>query len=96
MILFLVPCFYLTTKLSAEKESKSREGMKMMGLKDGTYYVSWILLYSLITLITSIIVTVMSLGVFKNVSSLLFFFFCLLYGFTFFGASFICVSILPT
>lgn len=32
MIQYLIPFYYLTSKISQEKESKSREGMKMMGL----------------------------------------------------------------
>jgi len=50
LFIFLIPYFYLTTKIAAEKESKSREGMKMMGLNDSTYYLSWFILYFLITI----------------------------------------------
>jgi len=32
MIMYLIPFYYLTSKIAQEKESKSREGMKMMGL----------------------------------------------------------------
>lgn len=34
MFTFLLPLFYMISKLGEEKESKSREGMKMMGLND--------------------------------------------------------------
>ena len=57
LIIFLIPIFYITGKLAEEKESKAREGMKMMGLKDATYYFSWIVLYTLIIFVTSIIIT---------------------------------------
>jgi hypothetical protein len=29
----------MVTRISEEKESKAREGMKMMGLTDSTYYL---------------------------------------------------------
>jgi len=37
MFTFLIPLYYLVTKLAEEKELKSREGMKMMGTKDFPY-----------------------------------------------------------
>lgn len=49
--------FYVTTKLAEEKESKAREGMKMMGLKDGSYYLSWILFNTAVVFFMSFIVT---------------------------------------
>ncbi len=41
MNIFLLPLYYLVTKLTEEKESKAREGMKMMGLTDDVYYFAW-------------------------------------------------------
>jgi hypothetical protein len=38
----------MVTRLAEEKESKAREGMKMMGLKDSTYYLGWFILNALI------------------------------------------------
>jgi hypothetical protein len=32
MIIYWIPLYYITQKLASEKESKAREGMKMMGL----------------------------------------------------------------
>ena len=34
MCIYLLPLYYMVTKLAEERESKAREGMKMMGLKD--------------------------------------------------------------
>lgn len=66
MIIYLIPFYYLTSKIAAEKESKAREGMKMMGLTDSTYYLSWLILYSCIATFTSIIITILcAIGVFK-------------------------------
>jgi hypothetical protein len=41
MCVFLLPLYYLVTRLAEEKESKAREGLKMMGLRDAVYYQSW-------------------------------------------------------
>lgn len=59
MIIFMIPFFYLTQKMANEKESKAKEGMKMMGLTDSTYYISWFITYLIISFETCIIVTFM-------------------------------------
>lgn len=65
MIIFKIPYFYITSKIASEKESKAKEGMKMMGLRDSTYYLSWFILYMSISIITSLIVTAISMkGIF--------------------------------
>jgi len=57
MCVFLLPLYYMVTRLSEEKESKAREGMKMMGLRDNSYYFAWaILLGFLITLMSVLLV----------------------------------------
>jgi len=66
MIIFIAPYFYVVSKMASEKESKAKEGMKMMGLNDFTYYVAWFILYLTICVVVSIIVTIMTyVGVFK-------------------------------
>jgi hypothetical protein len=35
--------------MANEKESKAKEGMKMMGLTDSTYYISWFITYFMIS-----------------------------------------------
>jgi hypothetical protein len=97
MIIYLIPFYYLTSKISAEKESKAREGMKMMGLTDDTYYLSWFIIFFIIAFTTSLIITIMcAIGVFKNVDMVLFFFFCMTYSLTLYGWAFCIVSFLPT
>lgn len=64
MIIELIPFYYLTSKIASEKESKAREGMKMMGLNDTTYHLSWFIFYGTIQLGTAIIMTLASLGIF--------------------------------
>jgi hypothetical protein len=53
MCVYLLPLYYMVSRLSEEKESKAREGMKMMGLRDHSYYVAWaIFLGFLVTLMS--------------------------------------------
>jgi hypothetical protein len=56
MCVFLLPLYYLVTRLSEEKESKAREGMKMMGLSDETYYKSWFAFNGCLTIGTSLLI----------------------------------------
>ena len=92
-----MPAFYCTTKLAQEKESKAREGMKMMGLNDATYYFSWVILNTLIVFVTSLVVTIVeAFVVLKKCDFFIMFLFNLFYGLTFFGSVMLCVAILPT
>jgi ATP-binding cassette subfamily A (ABC1) protein 3 len=97
MFIYLIPFYYLTSRIAAEKESKAREGMKMMGLEDGTYFISWLVLFFCISFIASGFVTLISMTViFKNVNVFMFFGFCMLYSLTLYGWSFCIVAFLST
>jgi uncharacterized membrane protein YadS len=97
MFTFLIPLYYLVSKLAEEKESKSREGMKMMGLKDSSYFLSWYVFYFIIVAIMSTIITIaVSFNVFPNSSKILIWLLAFLYGMTLFGFSLVVVAILPT
>lgn len=97
MIVMLIPFFYLVGKIASEKESKAREGMKMMGLEDGSYYISWFIVFSTIVGGMSLIVTVvLAIGALENVNMVIFFIFVFLYSMTLYGIAFFIVAILPT
>ena len=49
----------MTYALLYEKEKKLREGMKMMGLQNTSFYMSWIITYLIIYTIISIIATIL-------------------------------------
>jgi ATP-binding cassette subfamily A (ABC1) protein 3 len=58
----------MTHGLLLEKQNKIKEGMKIMGMNDTSFYLSWIIEYEIIYLIISLIVTgVLKASVFKNV-----------------------------
>lgn len=46
----------MTYGLLIEKEKKIREGMKVMGMSDASFYVSWIIYYLIIYTLASILV----------------------------------------
>jgi hypothetical protein len=97
MIIYLIPFYYLTSKIASEKESKAREGMKMMGLTDSTYYLAWFIHFFLICFTVSIIIVFIAyLAIFKQVNPFLLFLFCMMYSLTLFGWSFAIVAFLPT
>jgi hypothetical protein len=97
MFTFLIPLYYLVSKLAEEKESKSREGMKMMGLKDTSYFLSWLAFYVIVVIGMSIIIVCMlSINVFYYSNKLLVFILAFFYGLSLFGFSLVIVAILPT
>ena len=97
MFTFLIPLYYIVSKLSEEKESKSREGMKMMGLSDSTYFLSWFIFYAIVVLVMSIIITIIvSINVFNQSNKGLIFILCFLYGLSLFGFSVLVVAFIPT
>jgi len=49
----------MTYAIINEKEKKLREGMKMMGLNNTSFYLSWIIQYTIIYTLISIIATIL-------------------------------------
>lgn len=96
MIILLIPLYYIVSKVASEKESKAREGMKMMGLNDPTYFLAWFIFYLGICLVTSLICTIMSFWIFTNINHFIFFLFTLMYSLTLYGEAFTIVAFLPS
>jgi hypothetical protein len=97
MFTFLIPLYYMVSKLAEEKETKSREGMKMMGLKDSTYFFSWMTTFAVVIALMSLLLTIMiSFSTFKQSNKVLFFLFNFIYGISLFGFSVLIVALLPT
>ncbi|XP_068659362.1 ABC transporter A family member 1 isoform X2 [Aristolochia californica] len=59
---FLYPISRLISFTVFEKEQKIKEGLHMMGLRDETFYLSWLITYSVQFAISSAIITVCSMG----------------------------------
>lgn len=97
MCVFLLPLYYMVTKLAEEKESRAREGMVMMGLQQETYFVSWfIFLFCIVVGMSIVLVLAASLKIFVQSNLLLILAMCIMYGMTMFGFAFIIVAVFPT
>ncbi|XP_041378992.1 cholesterol transporter ABCA5-like isoform X2 [Gigantopelta aegis] len=82
---------FLCVNLVAEKEKKIREGMKMMGLRDSVWWLSWALVYLFVILFVTIIVVVIAMAssFFRNESLFMFFILMFLYGMSIINLAFL-------
>ena len=95
--IYLLPLYYMVTKLAEERESRAREGMKMMGLKDSTYFLAWLIFFFIINvIIATLIVGVLSIEVFQKSNLLMIWCMAILYGMSLYGFSFGLVAFLPS
>jgi len=53
--MYILPIRRMLQRIVAEKETKIRESMRMMGLVDWSYWLSWFVYYLIIVTIISII-----------------------------------------
>lgn len=75
LVLPLIVVFLrMNSGILTEKEKKIREGMKIMGMQDSSFYLSWITWYMIIYTIISIVVTLILKGtIYKNSNIVLIF-----------------------
>lgn len=75
---------YLLILIVGEKENKIKEGMKMMGLKDSVFWMSWFIIYSIFVLILSAVgvVLLFTLQMFQHTDFLPIFLLVVLYSFS--------------
>jgi ATP-binding cassette subfamily A (ABC1) protein 3 len=52
---FILPVFTIVSLLVKEKESKARESMRMMGMTDFPYWLSWFIYYTIINTVLSLV-----------------------------------------
>ena len=86
-LMYLIPVYRITFRIVSEKESRARESMKMMGLKDSSYWLSWFVYYLLLVTTISIVTTIVlsSGNVIKYSDGFLFFLYLWLFGLSLFG-----------
>ena len=86
LLMYILPVYRLISNIVSEKETKARESMKMMGLKDFSYWLSWFCYYLIIVTIISILsVIVLAFNVFKYTNKGVIFLFFWIYGLSLFG-----------
>jgi ATP-binding cassette subfamily A (ABC1) protein 3 len=91
-LIFIVPLYRITYRVVAEKETKARESMKMMGLTDSSYWLSWVSYYALVVTMISLICVIM-LGSLLRTSGLVIFIIIWIYGMSLFGYALIMQAI---
>ena len=80
---------FLLVNLVTEKEKKIKEGMKMMGLSDMAFWLSWFITYGIIMLVTVLITAVISvLAILPNSNFFIVFIMYLGYGLSVISFSF--------
>jgi ABC-2 family transporter protein len=95
--IFMLPLYYMVTKLAEEKESKIRESMKMMGLGDHSYYKAWFLFNAFIGLIISTTIQlILTTDVFWMSDFLVVFAMSFIYSLNIFGISLTLTSLIPS
>lgn len=95
LLIFIAPQYRLVGFLTQEKASRAREGMKIMGLNDAPYWISWFIYYFFVSLTISIVVSaIMALFLFPNSSWFFLFLFIYLYGMSLFSFSLLISSFL--
>ena len=83
--------FHLVTyvfRMVKEKESKVKEGMKIMGLTDGIYFLSYFIQYSIISIFDSLVNAIIFSYIFTKIPSLVFFFIFFLFALNIFALAF--------
>jgi len=89
--LFIPYAVMITTFIVREKESKMKEYIYISGVNNSKYFLSWGILYSIITIITSFIIgfSLMFTGLFLNINPFILIMILLLYGLSICNLSFI-------
>jgi ATP-binding cassette subfamily A (ABC1) protein 3 len=88
VIAYMCPLCLYVYRMVGEKENKSKEGMKIMGLSEGTYFLSYFIQYVIITFIDSVINTFFMSMLFSRIPFILLFVILFLWALDIFGLIF--------
>lgn len=86
LLMYILPVYRTLSRILSEKESRARESMKMMGLKDSSYWLSWFTYYTLLVTAISLLCTILlSIKVVKYSSRGIVFLYFWTFGMSLFG-----------
>jgi len=86
LLAYMVPVYNMVGLIVQEKDSKAKESMRMMGITDLPYWLSWFVYYTIInTLISTFAFAILSINVFTNSSYGYVWLYLWLYGMAIFG-----------
>lgn len=91
-LIYIVPLYRITFRIVSEKETKARESMKMMGLTDSSYWLSWASYFALLVTMITLICVVMLRNLVKSDPTVMFVILWV-YGMSLFGFALIMQSL---
>ena len=93
---YLCPLILYVLKMVVEKESKAKEVMKIMGMGEGTYFLSYFVEYFIVNIIYAFAVGFISKLIFYKISYLYLVLYLWLFGLNIFALAFFCQSFMDT
>ena len=88
VIAYMCPLCLYVLRMVREKETKAKEGMKIMGMSEGIYFLSYFIQYFITNIIYSVCNTIIIAQVFKHVHILFIFLLFFLWGMCIFSLAF--------
>jgi hypothetical protein len=86
LLIYVLPVGKIIERMVSEKETRARESMKIMGMTDLAYWLSWWSFFSLqVTMVTILGLIILKAQVFPNSDGFLLFLFFWIYGMSLFG-----------
>ena len=96
ILAYLCPLILYVLKMVVEKESRSKEVMKIMGMGEGTYFLSYFVEYFIVNIIYAFALGYISKLTFYKIPYLLFVLYLWLFGLNIFALAFFCQSFMDT
>ena len=93
---YLCPLILYVLKMVVEKESRSKEVMKIMGMSEGTYFLSYFVEYFIVNIIYAFAVGYIACLMFYQIPYLYLVLYLWLYGLNVFALAFFCQSFMDT
>ena len=88
LLVFILPVYRLISNMVSEKETKARESMKIMGLKDLSYWASWFVFHFIrVTIISALSTLILSFNVVVKSNPFIMFLFFWIFGNSLFAFS---------
>jgi hypothetical protein len=86
LLVYILPVGKMIERVVSEKESRARESMKIMGMSDAAYWLSWFLYYTIqVTIISLLGMLILMFYVFPNSDFDMIFLYFWIYGMSLFG-----------
>ncbi len=93
---YLCPLILYVLKMVVEKESRSKEVMKIMGMGEGTYFLSYFVEFFIVNLIYCFVVGIIAQLMFYQIPYLVLVLYLWLFGLNVFALAFFCQSFMDT